>query len=46
MSGYEYFLHLDEHEKRVNCGATRYIGDPRLGENGRLRLHEYNRQYY
>lgn len=42
----EQFLHLDEHEKPVNCGVTRYIGDPQLGKSGKLRLHEYNRQYY
>ncbi len=41
----EQFLHLDEHEKPVNCGVTRYIGDPQLGRSGKLRLHEYNRQY-
>jgi broad specificity phosphatase PhoE len=40
------FLHLDEHEKPVNCGVTRYIGNPELGTRGRLELHEYNRQYY
>jgi len=42
----EQFLHLDEHEKPVNCGVTRYTGDPQLGTSGRLKLHEYNRQYY
>jgi broad specificity phosphatase PhoE len=40
------FLHLDEHEKPVNCGVTRYIGDPLLGSSGRLKLDVYNRQYY
>jgi broad specificity phosphatase PhoE len=40
------FLHLDEHEKPVNCGVTRYLGNPDLGREGRLELHEYNRQYY
>jgi hypothetical protein len=42
----EQFLHLDNHEKPVNCGVTRYIGNPRLGSSGNLELHEYNRQYY
>jgi broad specificity phosphatase PhoE len=42
----EQFLHLDNHEKPVNCGVTRYIGNPRLGSSGKLELHEYNRQYY
>jgi len=42
----EQFLHLDQHEKPVNCGVTRYIGNPALGSDGRLELHEYNRQYY
>ena len=40
------FLHLDEHHKPVNCGVTRYIGNPHLGSQGKLELHEYNRQYY
>jgi broad specificity phosphatase PhoE len=40
------FLHLDEHEKPVNCGVTRYLGNPDLGRRGKLLLHEYNRQYY
>ncbi len=42
----EQFLHLDHHEKPVNCGVTRYIGNPNRGSDGRLELHEYNRQYY
>ena len=40
------FLHLDEHEKPVNCGVTRYIGSPKEGRQGRLVLKEYNRQHY
>jgi broad specificity phosphatase PhoE len=40
------FLHLDEHEKPLNCGVTRYVGNPDLGRRGKLELHEYNRQYY
>jgi broad specificity phosphatase PhoE len=42
----QQFLHLDQHEKPVNCGVTRYIGNPDLGSDGKLELHEYNRQYY
>jgi broad specificity phosphatase PhoE len=42
------FLHLDEHDKPVNCGVTRYVGNPEGGKSGKgkLELHEYNRQYY
>jgi broad specificity phosphatase PhoE len=39
------FLHLDKHEKPLNCGVTRYIGNPNLGSRGKLELCEYNRQY-
>jgi 2,3-bisphosphoglycerate-dependent phosphoglycerate mutase len=42
----EQFLHLDEYEKPVNCGVTRYAGNPDLGSRGKLELQEYNRQYY
>lgn len=42
----EQFLHLDEYEKPANCGVTRYIGKPDLGNQGKLELNEYNRQYY
>ena len=42
----EQFLQLDEHEKPVNCGVTRYTGNPQLGTSGKLELQEYNRQYY
>jgi broad specificity phosphatase PhoE len=41
----EEFLHLDKHEKPLNCGVTRYIGNPNLGSRGKLELREYNRQY-
>jgi len=44
--GPEDFLHLDEHEKPVNCGVTRYVGKAMLGSRGRLELEEYNRRYY
>ena len=42
----ERFIHLDEHEKPVNCGVTRYEGNPAVGRQGRLELAEYNRKYY
>ena len=40
------FLHLDEHEKPINCGVTRYEYDPDAGTNGKLMLKFYNRNYY
>jgi probable phosphoglycerate mutase len=42
----EQFIHLDDHEKPVNCGVTRYVGDPRQGSEGRLILKEYNTKHY
>jgi broad specificity phosphatase PhoE len=42
----EEFLHLDKHEKPLNCGVTRYIGNPDKGSRGKLEMCEYNRQYY
>jgi broad specificity phosphatase PhoE len=44
--GPEEFLHLDRHDKPVNCGVTRYLGAPNEGSRDRLRLHEYNKRYY
>ncbi|MGA3223271.1 MAG: histidine phosphatase family protein [Acidobacteriaceae bacterium] len=41
----EAFLHLDKNEKPVNCGVTRYIGNPNRGSRGKLELYEYNRRY-
>jgi broad specificity phosphatase PhoE len=41
----EQFVHLDKHEAPVNCGVTRYIGNPDVGSRGKLELHEYNRRY-
>lgn len=41
----EQFLHLDKHEKPVNCGVTRYVGNPNVGSRGKLELREYNRRY-
>jgi hypothetical protein len=40
------FLHLDKHAKPLNCGVTRYVGNPQLGTQGKLEMHEYNRPYY
>lgn len=42
----EEFIHLDENEKPVNCGITKYEGNPRLGTEGKLVLREYNVKHY
>ncbi len=42
----EEFIRLDNEEKPVNCGVTRYIGDPRQGSDGKLILMEYNTKHY
>jgi broad specificity phosphatase PhoE len=42
----EQFLHLDMHEKPVNCGVTRYVGEAQQGNRGRLVLREYNVKHY
>lgn len=42
----EQFIHLDEHEKPVNCGVTRYECDPERGKNGKLILRYYNQRLY
>ena len=42
----EQFLHLDEHEKPLNCGVTRYAGEILDGNRNKLKLHEYNKQHY
>jgi broad specificity phosphatase PhoE len=42
----EQFLHLDRHEKPVNCGVTRYVGETLDGNRNKLRLAEYNVQHY
>ena len=44
--GPEEFLHLDEHEKPMNCGVTRYVGKDMPGSRGRLELESYNQRYY
>lgn len=40
------FLHLDENEKPVNCGITRYVCDPDAGKEGKLILDFYNKKLY
>ena len=30
----EAFLHLDKHEKPLNCGVTQYVGDPEVVRRG------------
>lgn len=40
------FIRLDEDDKPINCGVTRYIGDPHQGSNGRLLLKSYNEKLY
>ena len=42
----EEFLRLDKHERPVNCGVTRYVGDAGQGKSGRLVLDEYNVKHY
>ena len=44
--GAREFLHLDKHEKPINCGVTVYRGFPSQGANGRLVLESYNTKYY
>lgn len=44
--GEKEFIHLDEHDKPINCGITLYRCDPNQGENGRLVLEYYNRKLY
>lgn len=42
----EEFLRLDEKEKPINCGVTKYRGDPTQGKDGRLVLDFYNKKLY
>ena len=42
----EDFIHLDEHEKPVNCGITIYRGDPQSGGSGKMQLELYNKSLY
>jgi broad specificity phosphatase PhoE len=38
----EEFLRVDDEEKPINCGITHYVGNPKIGKNGKLELSEYN----
>lgn len=40
------FVRLDDEEKPLNCGVTRYVGDPKLGFDGKLVLEYYNKRLY
>jgi Fructose-2,6-bisphosphatase len=42
----EQFIYLDKNEKPKNCGITQYVGNPKLGSNGRLELKLYNKVLY
>jgi broad specificity phosphatase PhoE len=42
----EQFLHINEHQKPVNCGVTTYECNPAVGKAGRLELKRYNEKYY
>jgi len=44
--GPKEFLDLDENQKPVNCGVTRYVGSPKEGRQGRLVHKEYNKKHY
>jgi broad specificity phosphatase PhoE len=39
----EEFIRLDEEEKPINCGITRYICNPNQGKDGKLELTFYNK---
>jgi len=41
----EEFIRLDEEEKPVNCGVTRYACNPELGKDGKMELEFYNRSF-
>lgn len=40
------FIHLDNHEKPINCGVTLYRGYPDEGKDGKLKLEYYNAKRY
>ncbi|OHA08842.1 MAG: hypothetical protein A3B37_00640 [Candidatus Sungbacteria bacterium RIFCSPLOWO2_01_FULL_59_16] len=42
----EAFMRLDEEEKPLNCGVTRYACDPNLGKDGKLVLQCYNQRLF
>ncbi|MDO8558873.1 MAG: hypothetical protein Q7R84_00930 [bacterium] len=39
----EQFIELDEKEKPVNCGVTRYECNPDRGKDGKMELIFYNK---
>lgn len=41
----EDFIAVDEKEKPINCGLTRYDGHPELGSNGQFKLTYYNKTF-
>lgn len=38
------FMRVDQHEKPVNCGVTKYVGIDGVGSNGWFKLDYYNQQ--
>lgn len=44
--GAEEFVELDNKDKPINCGVTRYVGKPDQGRDGRLVLDFYNKRLY
>lgn len=44
--GEEQFIWVDNNEKPVNCGVTKYVGVPEAGKNGKLVLDIYNNKFY
>ena len=40
------FIHIDHHEKPLNCGVTLYQGNPHVGNQGHLELSYYNKKLY
>jgi len=40
------FIGINNNEKPINCGLTRYDGHPQLGSRGRFKLTYYNEAYY
>ncbi|MFA6526200.1 MAG: histidine phosphatase family protein [Candidatus Buchananbacteria bacterium] len=39
------FREVDEKDKPINCGVTKYAGIPNIGSNGRFALEYYNRDF-
>lgn len=42
----EEFIRLDEKEKPINCGITRYECNPNRGKDGKMELMFYNRRLF